>query len=76
MKSIVPLAVVSAILFALFILFRPVIGGMGDPTVPDITGRAEPFVPDGATGLAPFAGLPTPKPVVAASTTKPSPPMR
>jgi len=72
-RSIVSLAVVSATVFALFMLFRPVIGGIGGATVPDITGRAEPFVPDGATWLAPFGSLPAPKPVVVASTTKPSP---
>jgi uncharacterized protein YkwD len=72
MKSIFPLAAVSAVLFALFMLFRPIVGGIGDPTVPDITGRAEPFVPDGATGMAPFANLPAPKPVIPASVTKPS----
>lgn len=73
MKSIFPLAIVSAALFALFMLFRPIIGGIGDPTAPDITGRAEPFVPDGASGLAPFASIPTPRPMPVASTTKPSP---
>lgn len=73
MRSVVPLAVVSAAIFALFLLFRPVVGAMGEPTVPDITGRADPFVADGATGLVPFTSMPSPKPAAVASTTKPSP---
>lgn len=72
MKSIVPLAVVSAVLLALFLLLRPVIGGIGNPTAPDVNGRAQPFVTDGATGAPPSLNPPRPNPSAPPMTTKPS----
>ncbi|MGH9935457.1 MAG: CAP domain-containing protein, partial [Blastocatellia bacterium] len=71
MRSIVPLAVVSAVLLALFLLLRPVIGGIGNPTAPDVSGRAQPFVADGAIG-APPVNFPAPSPTTTLMRTKPS----
>lgn len=72
MKLVIPLAVISASLLALFLWFRPVIGALGAPVVPEVSGNAARRVPDGTAGLSaasvasPVAGAP------AALTAKPS----
>lgn len=48
MKAIIWLVVVSCVLLAGFLWFRPVVGGWGKPTPPEASGRAARPVPDGA----------------------------
>lgn len=47
MKAIIWLAVISCVLLAAFLWFRPVVGGWGKPTAPDASGRAARPVPGG-----------------------------
>jgi uncharacterized protein YkwD len=56
MKSIICLTVISCVLLALFLWFRPVIGGLGKPTAPDATGRAKHPGPDGVTSPSEASG--------------------
>lgn len=73
MKLVVPLAVISSCLLALFLWFRPIIGAMGAPTVPDVSGTAQHHVLDGTMGLAPASVSATTSVSPTATTTKPSP---
>lgn len=50
MKLIVILAILSALLLALFLSLRPVIGSMGKPTWPNVEGHASNPVADGTLG--------------------------
>lgn len=50
MKLIVLLALLCALLLALFLWFRPVLAGLGTPVPPEVSGQADPFVPDGTAG--------------------------
>lgn len=49
MKAIIWLAVISCVLLAAFLWFRPVVGEWGRPASPDTSGRAVQPVPDGVT---------------------------
>src|SRR5215213_8791214 len=49
MKPMIWLALISCVLLAAFLWFRPVISGLGNPRVPDATGRPKHPVPDGVT---------------------------
>ena len=49
MKLATILAITSALLLAGFLLLRPVFSGIGRPTTPDTSGRADTPVPDGIT---------------------------
>lgn len=53
MKLIISLAIISGLLLALFLWLRPVVGEMGTPTPPDVSGRASSPVPDGTMGVVP-----------------------
>lgn len=50
MKLIVVLAIISGLLLALFLWFRPVVGSFGTPTPPNVRGRASSPVADGTLG--------------------------
>lgn len=50
MKLIITLAILSGLLLALFLWFRPVVGSMGKPTLPNVKGRAGTPVADGTGG--------------------------
>lgn len=65
MKTIIWLAVISCLLLAAFLWFRPVVGELGKPVAPDATGRARRPVPDGASAGA----APTPAPGASPSPT-------
>jgi uncharacterized protein YkwD len=52
LRPVIWLAVISCVLLAVFLWFRPVISGLGRPRVPDTTGRARHPVPDGVTAPA------------------------
>jgi uncharacterized protein YkwD len=51
-KLIVTLAIITGLLLALFLWFRPVVGSMGTPTPPNVKGRASEPVADGTRGGA------------------------
>ena len=50
MTLVVIVAIVAALLLALFLWLRPVIGSLGTPAPPKVQGRASNPVPDGTTG--------------------------
>jgi uncharacterized protein YkwD len=51
-RLVVILAIISGLLFALFLWLRPVVGTMGTPGPPNVAGRASHPVADGTTGGA------------------------